>query len=48
MMKVGVSTYSFGKYLAELGIIGVLDKIKEFGGEAVDFIPFEKDDILLS
>ncbi len=44
MMKVGVSTYSFGKYVAELGIIGVLDKIKEFEGEAVDFIPFEKDD----
>ena len=34
MMKVGVSTYSFGKYVSELGIIGVLDKIKEFGGEA--------------
>lgn len=44
MMKVGVSTYSFGKYVAELGMIGVLDKIKEFEGEAVDFIPFEKDD----
>lgn len=44
MMKVGVSTYSFGKYVSELGIIGVLDKIKEFGGEAVDFVPYEKDD----
>ena len=44
MMKVGVSTYSFGKYISELGMIGVLDKIKEFEGEAVDFIPFEKDD----
>ena len=43
MMKIGVSTYSFGKYVSELGIIGVLDKIKEFGGEAVDFVPFEND-----
>lgn len=43
-MKVGVSTYSFGRYVEELGIIGVLDKIKEFGGEAVDFVAFEKDD----
>lgn len=44
MMKVGVSTYSFGAYYREQGIDFVLDKIKEFGGEAVDFIPFEKED----
>lgn len=44
MMKVGVSTYSFGKYCAELGMFGVLDKIKEFGADAVDYIPFEKED----
>lgn len=39
-MKIGVSTYSFHEYIGKLGLLGCLDKIKEFGGEAVDFIPF--------
>lgn len=42
-MKIGVSTYSFGKYVKELGMLGVLDKIKEYGAEAVDFVPFEEN-----
>ncbi len=44
-MKVGVSIYSFHEYVGQLGLIGVLDKIKEFGGEAVDFIPFVADNM---
>ncbi len=42
-MKIGVSTYSFGAYRKTLGLLGVLDKIKEFGAEAVDFTPFREN-----
>lgn len=42
-MKIGVSTYSFHGYCDTLGMKGVLDKIKEFGAECVDFVPFEND-----
>ena len=47
-MKVGVSLYSFHGYANEnsLGIKGCIDKVKEFGGEGVDFVEvggFEND-----
>ncbi|MBO4278163.1 MAG: sugar phosphate isomerase/epimerase [Clostridia bacterium] len=39
-MKIGISLYSFHEYADEksLGIKGCIDKVKEFGGEGVDFI----------
>ncbi|MBR5277680.1 MAG: sugar phosphate isomerase/epimerase [Clostridia bacterium] len=47
-MKIGVSLYSFHDYGLEsnLGIKGCIDKVKEFGGEGVDFVEthgFEND-----
>lgn len=42
-MKFGVSTYSFGAWLKENGMEATLDKIKEYGGEVVDFT-FRSDD----
>lgn len=47
-MKIGVSLYSFQEYSWEsnLGIKGCIDKVKEFGGEGVDFVEtpgFEND-----
>ena len=40
-MKISVSTYSFGDdKVKELGIFGVLDKIKEFGADGVEFVDF--------
>ncbi len=39
-MRIGVSLYSFRGYANEdsLGIKGCIDKVKEFGGEGVDFV----------
>jgi len=39
-MKIGVSLYSFHEYANDdkLGIKGCIDKVKEFGGEGVDFV----------
>lgn len=37
-MKIGVSLYSFHGYNESLGIKGCIDKVKEFGGEGVDFV----------
>jgi sugar phosphate isomerase/epimerase len=39
-MKIGVSLYSFHGYNTDdsLGIKGCIDKVKEFGGEGVDFV----------
>lgn len=39
-MKIGVSIYSFHEYAKEssLGVKGCIDKVKEFGGEGVDFV----------
>ena len=39
-MKIGVSLYSFHRYAEpdSLGIKGCIDKVKEFGGEGVDFV----------
>lgn len=36
-MKTCVSIYSFGPYLNQLGIYGVIDKVAEFGFEGIDF-----------
>ena len=36
-MKTCVSIYSFGAYLAQLGIYGVIDKVADFGFEGIDF-----------
>lgn len=43
-MKLGVSLYSFHGYAEEnsLGIKGCIDKVKEFGGEGVDFVETAK------
>ena len=43
-MKLGVSLYSFREYAAEdsLGPKGCIDKVKEFGGEGVDFVETAK------
>ena len=38
-MKIGLSTYSFHKCNPPLSIYEILDKIKEFGAECVDFFP---------
>lgn len=43
-MKFGVSTYSFGAWGKENGMEAVLDKIKEYGGEVVDFT-FQGEDL---
>ncbi|MDL2287193.1 sugar phosphate isomerase/epimerase [Eubacteriales bacterium OttesenSCG-928-G02] len=37
-MKIGVSVYSFHGYRETLGTKGCIDKVKEFGGEGVDFV----------
>lgn len=37
-MKTCVSTYSFGSYVNELGIYGVIDKTAEMGFEAIEFM----------
>ncbi len=39
-MKIGVSLYSFHSYAEDdsLGVKGCIDKVKEFGGEGVDFV----------
>ena len=47
-MKIGVSLYSFHDYALEssLGVKGCIDKIKEFGGDGIDFVEsagFEND-----
>lgn len=47
-MKIGVSLYSFHGYASDdaLGVKGCIDKVKEFGGEGVDFVEvggFEND-----
>ena len=48
-MKLGVSLYSFHGYAegSSLGIKGCIDKVKEFGGEGVDFVetPKYNDDL---
>lgn len=36
-MKTCVSIYSFGGYMAQLGIYGVIDKVAELGFEGIDF-----------
>ena len=43
-MKIGVSLYSFHGYSSadSLGIKGCIDKVKEFGGEGVDFVETAK------
>ena len=43
-MKIGVSLYSFHGYSSDdsLGIKGCIDKVKEFGGEGVDFVETDK------
>ncbi len=43
-MKIGVSLYSFHWYANDnsLGVKGCIDKVKEFGGEGVDFIEVDK------
>ena len=43
-MKIGVSLYSFHGYANDdsLGIKGCIDKVKEFGGEGVDFVETAK------
>ena len=35
-MKISVSTYSFGKYVEELGYREIVGKIKEYGADGVD------------
>ena len=43
-MKLGVSLYSFKEYINDdqLGVKGCIDKVKEFGGEGVDFVETAK------
>ena len=36
-MKLSVTTYSFGNYLNELGILGVVDKAAEMGFDGIEF-----------
>lgn len=37
-MKYSVNTYSFGKYIRELGIYGIIDKAAEIGFEGIEFV----------
>lgn len=38
MIKTSVSTYSFGHYVEDLGIYGVIDKAAEMGFEGIEFV----------
>ena len=37
-MKTSVNTYSFGHYVNDLGIYGVIDKTKEIGFDGIEFV----------
>ncbi len=38
-MKISVSSYSFGKYVADdkLGYLGIIDKAKELGFDGIEY-----------
>lgn len=40
-MKLSVTTYSFGPYVKELGILGVVDKTAEMGFDGIEFVEGE-------
>lgn len=40
-MKLSVTTYSFGHYVKDLGILGVIDKTAEMGFDGIEFVEGE-------
>jgi len=46
-MKTCVSTYSFGGYINQLGIYGVIDKAAEMGFDGVEFVEGSWDNVSL-